>query len=186
LSASIRESIAVKQAVLDGMIELIATASEWMTAALRTQHKLLFFGNGGSAADSQHIAAEFIGRFEKDRRALPAIALTTDTSILTALSNDYSVDVVFARQIEALGQARDVAFAFRTSGNSPNVLEGLKAARAGNLRTIGLSGESGGKMAEFCDLVLRVPSRRTARIQEAHITICHALCEAIELALTDD
>ena len=183
--ASLRESLAVKQAVLDSMTDAIVTAADWMTAALRGGNKLLFFGNGGSAADSQHMAAEFIGRFEKERRALPAIALTTDTSILTALSNDYSASVVFARQIEALGRPGDVAFALSTSGNSPNVLEGLRAAAANGLRTIGLTGESGGLMAELCDLTLRVPSRRTARIQESHITICHALCEAIESSLAE-
>lgn len=184
--ASLRESIAVKQAVLDSLTETIVTAAAWMTVALRGGNKLLFFGNGGSAADSQHMACEFVGRFEKQRRALPAIALTTDTSILTALSNDYNAHVLFARQIEALGQPGDIAFALSTSGNSPNVLEGLRAAAAKGLRTIGLTGESGGLMNELCDLTLRVPSSRTARIQESHITICHALCEAIEADLLEE
>jgi D-sedoheptulose 7-phosphate isomerase len=184
--ASIRESLAVKQAVLDDMTNAIVTAADWMTTALRGGNKLLFFGNGGSAADSQHMAAEFIGRFEKERRALPAIALTTDTSILTALSNDYGTSVVFARQIEALGRPGDVAFALSTSGNSPNVLEGLRAAAANGMRTIGLTGESGGLMADLCELTLRVPSRRTARIQESHIMICHALCEAVETLLLEE
>jgi D-sedoheptulose 7-phosphate isomerase len=183
LRDAIGESIRVKQAVLEGMLEEIATAAGWVTETLRRGNKLLIFGNGGSAADSQHIAAEFIGRFERERRALPAIALTTDTSILTALTNDYSGDIIFARQVEALGQPGDLAIVYSTSGNSPNVLAGISAARANGLRVIGFTGEAGGKMAELCDLTLRVPSRRTSRIQEAHITISHALCEVVEADL---
>lgn len=183
LAASIQESIAIKRAVLEVMIGSIAIVADWTAAALRSGHKLLFFGNGGSAADSQHMAAEFIGRFERERKAWPAIALTTDTSILTGLGNDYGMDIIFARQIEALGQAGDLAFAISTSGNSLNVLQGAKAARAKGLRVVGLTGLDGGKLVELCDLTLCVPSRRTARIQEAHITICHALCEAVETAL---
>jgi D-sedoheptulose 7-phosphate isomerase len=185
LTASVEESIAVKQAILASLLSPIMTAADWMTAALYAGHKLLLFGNGGSAADAQHIAAEFVGRFEKERRAWPAIALTTDTSILTALGNDYGIDVVFARQIEALGQPGDVVLAFSTSGNSPNVLEGVKAARAKGLRVIGFTGADGGKLAPLCDLALRVPSRRTARIQEGHMVICHALCEVTEAALLE-
>lgn len=185
LTASVEESIAVKQAILASLLSPIMTAADWMTAALYAGHKLLLFGNGGSAADAQHIAAEFVGRFEKERRAWPAIALTTDTSILTALGNDYGIDAVFARQIEALGQPGDVVLAFSTSGNSPNVLEGVKAARAKGLRVIGFTGADGGKLAPLCDLALRVPSRRTARIQEGHMVICHALCEVTEAALLE-
>lgn len=183
--ASLNESLAVKQAVLDSMTDDIARAADWITATLRGGNKLLLFGNGGSAADSQHIAAEFIGRFERERRALPAIALTTDTSILTALTNDYSGEIVFARQVEALGRPGDLAIAYSTSGNSPNVLAGIRAARAGGLRVVGLTGEDGGQMVELCDLTLRVPSRRTSRIQESHITISHAICEAVDSALFD-
>jgi D-sedoheptulose 7-phosphate isomerase len=185
LMASIEESIAVKQAILASMLDSIMTAADWMTAALHAGHKLLLFGNGGSAADAQHIAAEFVGRFEQHRRAWPAIALTTDTSILTALGNDYSIDVIFARQIEALGQPGDVVLAFSTSGNSVNVLAGVRAARAQGVRVIGFTGEDGGKLAPLCDLALRVPSRRTARIQEGHMVICHALCEVTETALLE-
>lgn len=185
LSGTISESIRVKQAVLDGMLAEIATAAEWTAETLRRGNKLLLFGNGGSAADSQHIAAEFIGRFERERRALPAIALTTDTSILTALTNDYSGEIIFARQVEALGQPGDLAIVYSTSGNSPNVIAGIKAAHERGLRVLGLTGEDGGKMAELCDLTLRVPSRRTSRIQEAHITISHAICEAVDRALFD-
>jgi D-sedoheptulose 7-phosphate isomerase len=185
LRASIEESIAVKQAILASMLSPITTAADWMTAALHAGHKLLLFGNGGSAADAQHIAAEFVGRFEKERRAWPAIALTTDTAILTALGNDYGADVIFARQIEALGQPGDVVLAFSTSGNSPNVLAGVRTAHARGLQVIGFTGKDGGKLASLCDLVLRVPSCRTARIQEGHMVICHALCEVTETALLE-
>jgi len=183
LESAIRESIEVKQAVLENMLGEIASAGRLIAETLRSGNKLLLFGNGGSAADAQHIAAEFIGRFERERRALPAIALTTDTSILTALTNDYSGEVIFARQVEALGQPGDLVIVYSTSGNSPNVLAGINAARAKGLRVVGLTGEGGGKMAELCDLILRVPSRRTSRIQEAHITISHALCEVVEADL---
>jgi D-sedoheptulose 7-phosphate isomerase len=184
LKASILESIAVKQAVLAGMLGALATAATWMIETLRGGHKLLLFGNGGSAADAQHIAAEFVGRFEQERRPWPAIALTTDTSALTALGNDYGVEVIFARQVEALGQPGDLVLAFSTSGNSPNVLRAVHSARAQGLKVIGLTGETGGQLAALCDLALCVPSRRTARIQEAHIMICHALCEVVEAALS--
>jgi D-sedoheptulose 7-phosphate isomerase len=186
LTAAIGDSIRVKQAVLEQMLEEIATAAGWVTETLRRGNKLLLFGNGGSAADAQHIAAEFIGRFERERDALPAIALTTDTSILTALTNDYSGEVIFARQVEALGQPGDLVLAYSTSGNSPNVLAGISAAQRKGLRVVGLTGEGGGKMAELCDLILRVPSRRTSRIQEAHITISHALSEVVEADLFVD
>jgi D-sedoheptulose 7-phosphate isomerase len=182
---SLQESIAVKQAIVDSLMEPISTAASWMIETLRNGHKLLLFGNGGSAADAQHIAAEFIGRFEKERRAWPAIALTTDTSVLTALGNDYGVETIFARQIEALGQPDDLAFAISTSGNSPNVLAGVAAAKAKGLRVIGFTGENGGQLAMLCDLALCVPSRRTARIQEGHLAILHALCEVVELGLTE-
>ena len=185
IAETLHESIAVKRAIAEQLIEQICTAAEWMISTLRTGHKLLLFGNGGSAADAQHVAAELIGRFEKERRPLPAIALTTNTSILTALGNDYGVDTIFARQIEALGQTGDLAIAISTSGNSPGILAGAKAARARGLRVIGLTGEDGGQLAGLCDLALCIPSRRTARIQEGHISIFHALCEVTEAALLD-
>jgi D-sedoheptulose 7-phosphate isomerase len=182
---SLEESINVKQSMLVSMVESIATAADWIVDTLRSGHKVLIFGNGGSAADSQHMAAELVGRFERERRAWPAIALTTDTSSLTALGNDYGIEAIFARQIEALGQPGDLAIAISTSGNSPNVLSGVEAARAGNVRVVGLTGEEGGQLAKLCDLALRVPSRRTARIQEGHSLICHALCDVVESALKD-
>jgi len=175
-----KESIQVKEATLECNTEKIIAAVKILTLAMKRKHKAIFFGNGGSAADSQHIAAEFIGRFQKERRALPAIALTTDTSILTALSNDYGYDVVFARQIEGLGQKGDVAFGISTSGNSRNVIEGIKKAKRQGLATISLTGCGGGKLAKLTDISLIVPSKKTARIQESHICIAHAICELVE------
>lgn len=145
--------------------------------------KLLFFGNGGSAADAQHIATELTVRFVKDRAPLAALALTTDTSALTAIGNDFGFDHLFSRQIEALGQPGDIAIGISTSGNSPNVLRGLDAARAKKLVTVGLSGRNGGKMSKYCDILLIVPSDDTARIQEMHITLGHMLCGALEQKL---
>jgi D-sedoheptulose 7-phosphate isomerase len=178
------DSIAVKQAALKANLPKIKQAAEAWISALKNNRKIMFCGNGGSAADSQHIAAEFIGRFQKERRSLPAIALTTDTSILTALTNDYSVDIVFARQVEGLGQAGDILVGLSTSGNSKNVLEAMKTARAKGIKTIGLLGNDGGTIAPLCDIALIVPSKATARIQESHITIAHTLCQITEEALS--
>lgn len=183
IAAGIRESIEAKQILLDTMVDEIALAGQWMIDTLSGQRKLMLCGNGGSAADSQHIAAEFIGRFEKERRAWPAIALTTDTSILTALGNDYSVDIIFARQIEALGCEGDLLLAFSTSGGSPNVVRAAQQARSQGIRIIAFTGSSGGPLADAADLALKAPSTRTARIQECHITICHALCQVVEASL---
>ncbi len=176
----VRDSIRVKEETLKGNIEIISRIAETMIQALKKGNKLIFFGNGGSAADSQHIAAEFIGRFQRERKSLPAIALTTDTSILTALSNDYGFDIVFARQLEGLGRAGDVAIGFSTSGNSKNVIEGIKKAKELGLKTVSLTGCKGGKLASLCDLSLIVASDNTARIQESHICFSHILCELIE------
>ena len=154
-----------------------------MIAALRGGSKLLAFGNGGSAADAQHLAAELAGRFERERPALPALALTANTSDLTAIGNDYGFEQVFARLVEAHGRPGDVAIAISTSGNSENVLRGVDAARARGLRSIGLTGKGGGKLAARVDVAVVVPSDVTARIQEAHATIVHVLCELVELAL---
>jgi D-sedoheptulose 7-phosphate isomerase len=151
--------------------------------SVRQGGKLLFFGNGGSAADAQHIAAELVIRYKKDRKAIAAIALTTDTSTLTACGNDMGFDALFERQIEALGRPGDVAIGISTSGKSPNVLRGLRQARNGGLKTVGLSGGSGGEMATTCDAMIVVPSPVTARIQEMHITIGHMLCVALETRL---
>lgn len=175
-----RESIRVKEETLQTNTGKIIQAVEAIRELFQRNGKILFFGNGGSAADSQHIAAEFIGRFKKERRALPAIALTTDTSILTALGNDYGFDIIFARQIEGLGTRGDLAFGISTSGNSKNVLEGIKQARKMGLKTISLTGCGGGKLAALTDISIVVASSETARIQESHLCIAHAICELVE------
>ncbi|MCK5081781.1 MAG: D-sedoheptulose 7-phosphate isomerase [Candidatus Omnitrophica bacterium] len=175
-----KESIQVKQETLEQNGDKIVEVIGAITKALNEGGKVILFGNGGSAADSQHIAAEFIGRFQKERKALAAIALTTDTSILTALSNDYSIDIIFARQIEGLGQKGDVAIGISTSGNSVNVLEGIKTAKSMGLTTVSLTGCGGGEIAGLTDISLIVPSKVTARVQESHICIAHAICELVE------
>jgi D-sedoheptulose 7-phosphate isomerase len=158
----------------------IGRAVDLICEAFTSGRKLLVFGNGGSSADAQHFSAEFVGRFSAERRALPAIALTTNQAILTAWSNDYSFDDVFARQIEALGSAGDVAFGISTSGLSVNVANALTRARDLGLRTVGLTGAGGGKLAPLCDVLLAVPLTATARIQEVHLVTYHAICAAVE------
>ncbi len=161
----------------------VADAIEACTKALTNGGKIMFCGNGGSAADSQHLAAEFTGRFIKDRRPLAAIALSTDTSALTCISNDYSFNEVFSRQVEGLGNRADCLLGISTSGNSPNVIEAIKTAKSKGIFTIGLLGRDGGKLKELCDLAIVVPSNTTARIQEAHILIGHSICGGVETAL---
>jgi D-sedoheptulose 7-phosphate isomerase len=158
-------------------------ACDLIEASIRCGGKLLTFGNGGSAADAQHIASELVIRYMEHRRPIAAIALTTDTSALTACGNDLGFDALFARQVHALGRSGDVAMGISTSGSSPNVIEGLLQARRNGMRTIGMTGGSGGKMTELCDAVIAVPSRITARIQEMHILIGHMLCKALEKRL---
>jgi D-sedoheptulose 7-phosphate isomerase len=152
--------------------------------SLRAGHKILVFGNGGSAAEAQHFAAEVVNKFRKVRRALCAIALTTDTSVLTSIGNDSSFDYVFSRQIEALGEAGDVALALSTSGNSPNVIEALKVAKKKKMLTIALTGKGGGKLASLPDFLLDVPSSDTPRVQEVHLLLLHLLAEELERRLT--
>ena len=176
----LQDSIRTKQEVLKNLVPAIEKTVRLLIGALESGHKLLLFGNGGSAADSQHIAAELVGKLLVERRALPAISLTTDTSNLTALGNDFGYDTVFRRQVEALGAPGDVAIGLSTSGNSPNVLEALKTARKMGLKTIGLTGRGGGALTGLVDQALVVPSDNTQRIQESHITIGHILCELIE------
>ena len=179
---SIKESISAKERLLASAetIATIARVSEVMIESLRAGHKLLLFGNGGSAADSQHIAAEFVGRFAFDRPALPALALSVNTSALTAIGNDYGFDQVFSRQIEALGAKGDVAIGISTSGNSPNVLQGLIAARKLGLHTVAFTGGSGGKMMGAADHSICAPSKETPRIQECHILIGHVISLLVE------
>jgi D-sedoheptulose 7-phosphate isomerase len=154
-----------------------------MAAAFRKGRKILLFGNGGSAADAQHIAAEFVGRFIPERPALPALSLASDPSVVTALGNDYGFERVFARQVEALGQPGDVAVGISTSGNSPNVLEALRVAADRGLHTMGFTGETGGQMAGLASFLFRVPSTRTPRIQETHIVLGHVLAELADREL---
>ena len=179
----VRESLRVKSEFFRVNKETIAQTAETIAHGLRTGHKVLFFGNGGSAADAQHLAAELVGRFGPDRLALPAISLATDTSVLTAVANDYGYEKVFARQIEALGQSGDTAVAISTSGNSPNVIAAIDVARSKGLFTIGLTGETGGKMKDRVEVLFRVPSRETPRIQETHLLLGHILCELVDRAL---
>ncbi len=167
----------------DALTSAIEAAAQAMIKALQSGGKIVLCGNGGSAADAQHLAAELVGRLSYDRPGMAAIALTTDSSALTAIGNDYGYAQVFARQIEALGQPGDVLIAISTSGNSANMLEAIKAAKARNIHTIGLTGESGGKMLELCDEMIRVPSKETPHIQECHIMIGHILCALAEEAI---
>ena len=176
----LEESIRTKQRVLAALVPEIERVAHLWIEALASGKKILLFGNGGSAADSQHIAAELVGRLLVKRRALPAIALTTDSSNLTALANDFGYDQIFERQIEALGAAGDVAVGISTTGNSPNVLAGIRLARERGLRTVALTGRDGGALAGLVDHALTIPSDSTQRIQEAHITIGHILCELVE------
>lgn len=178
-----RESIETKRAFFESRSESVARAAEIIIDSVRSGGKVLIFGNGGSAADAQHIAAELVNRLNYDRPAIPAIALTTDTSILTSVGNDSSFDDLFERQLRALGRAGDVAIAISTSGNSPNVLRAAAAAREMGIRLIGLAGRSGGKLAPLVDVALVVEADSTQRIQETHITIGHILCEMVEGAL---
>ena len=161
----------------------VARAAELCVACLRAGGKVLFAGNGGSAADAQHMAGEFVSRFAFDRPGLAAVALTTDTSILTAIGNDYGYEKLFARQVQALGRAGDVFVAYSTSGRSPNILRALEAARAGGVTTVGMTGNRGGPMADLCDLLLAVPSANTPKIQEGHLVLGHILCGLVERAM---
>jgi len=183
IKSSLREGAELRTVVARDCSTAIFEAAGLIIMCLRAGGKLLLFGNGGSAADAQHLAAEFVGRFARERAGLPAVALTTDSSILTAVGNDYGFDQIFARQVQALGRPGDVAIAISTSGNSPNIIEAVKAARKGSLKTIGLSGKDGGLLAKEADLVITVASTTTARIQECHIAVGHLLCELTEEAL---
>jgi D-sedoheptulose 7-phosphate isomerase len=186
MASLFQENLRAHRALFDelGAIErVVQTAGEHIAASLRKGGKLMLCGNGGSAADSQHIAAEFTGRFVHDRRPLAALALSTDTSALTCIANDYSFDDVFARQVEGLGREGDCLLAISTSGNSPNVLRAAECARRQRVTVIGLLGRDGGELAGVCDLSIVVPAHSTARIQEAHIFIGHTLCGVVEHTL---
>ena len=178
--ALIDETIAAHERTRAGVLVPVIEAAAAMRQAIADGHKILAFGNGGSAADAQHFAAELVGRFQRDRRGFAALALTTDTSTLTSVANDYGFDRVFARQVEAFGRQGDVVVAITTSGESPNVLNGVEQARAQGLRTIALTGRSGGPVGRLADVHVNVPVEVTARIQEVHRTLIHAICQLVE------
>ncbi len=182
---TIKASIATKQQLLSNteLVAAVAKVSEMMVSAFQNGNKVFLFGNGGSAADSQHIAAEFVGRFAFNRPPLPALALSVNTSCLTAIGNDYGFDLVFARQIEALAKPRDVAIGISTSGNSPNVLQGLATAKKMGMHTVAFAGCTGGKMKGVADYCICAPSNDTPRIQECHILIGHIISELVEATI---
>jgi D-sedoheptulose 7-phosphate isomerase len=180
MRARVRESCEVKASFSDALYGRIHRCAVEMADALAGGGKVLLMGNGGSAADAQHIAAELVGRFQKERRALPALALTVNSSAVTAIANDYALDAVFARQVEAFAGPGDMVIGISTSGRSPNVLAGMEAARRQGARVVGFTGEGGGQAATLADILIDVPSRSTPRIQEAHITIGHLICEMVE------
>jgi D-sedoheptulose 7-phosphate isomerase len=177
---SFAQSIEAKQKCLQRNWEQIIRAATLIVDAFNGENKLMIFGNGGSAADAQHIAAEFVNRFMIERPPLPAVALTTDTSILTSIGNDYTFDEIFSKQIKALGMEGDVAWAMSTSGQSSNILTALKVARDRGLATIGMTGSDCGKMAEVAQVLLEVETPVTARVQECHITMAHIICELVD------
>ena len=183
IKKQLQEHRALIELLEQDLAPLIAEMSSLISAALANGNKLLVMGNGGSAADSQHFVAEIVGRFKLERRALPAIALSTDTSILTAIGNDYGFESIFSRQVEALAAAGDIVVGLSTSGNSPNVLKALNEAKSRGCLTIGLLGKDGGSIRSACDLALVVPTTDTPRIQEGHITIIHIVCDQVEKAL---
>lgn len=176
------EAIALHRQVRDGVQESVIEAATAIRSALAAGGKLLVFGNGGSAADAQHMAAELVGRFEREREALAAIALTTDSSIVTSVANDFTFDWVFARQIEALGRREDVALGISTSGRSANVLTAIEAANARGMKTIALTGRDGGTIGKAAAIHINVPHGSTARVQEVHRTVIHAICALVERA----
>ena len=176
----LENNVAVKRDIVDHQIDVIVKIVNGIADTLGRGGKLLVFGNGGSASDAQHLAGELVGRFELERSALPAIALTTDSSVITSISNDYGFNEIFSRQIEALGASKDIALGISTSGNSENVLAGIRKAKSMELTTIGFSGGEGGELSKMADLCFIAPSSSTPRIQEAHITVIHIICKLVE------
>ncbi|MFH0791470.1 MAG: D-sedoheptulose 7-phosphate isomerase [Candidatus Omnitrophota bacterium] len=180
------ESIQIKEEVLRSYVGEIKDIADLVIDCLKKDGKIILFGNGGSASDCQHIAAEFIGRFKKDRTALAAVALTTNTSVLTSLANDYGYETVFARQVEALGRKNDIVIGISTSGKAKNVALGIKQAKKNGLKTIIFTGGDGGEIVKLADVSFVVPSSVTARIQEVHITVGHIICELVEELLCQE
>ena len=183
ITASLQETANLHAELPQAQIALIAKAGALMAGALKRGRKVIWFGNGGSATQSQHMAGEFVGRFQRERRSLPSISLTENMASVTAIGNDYAFDEIFSRQLEGLAQHGDVAVGLSTSGNSPNVLRGLRKAKELDVGTVGLTGGAGGQMAVLCDVCIRVPSSLTARVQEVHLTIGHILCGLVEETL---
>jgi len=181
---NLENSIDVHSKLLATALSAMETASDALIKAYLSGHKAIFFGNGGSAADAQHLAAEFLGRYLRERPPLPALALNANSSAVTAIGNDYGYDQVFARQLEACASLGDVAVAISTSGNSPSVIQAARCARRLGLFTIALTGASGGRLRELADVLIAAPSEETPRIQECHILVGHALCDAVEQAVT--
>lgn len=184
IATMLQESAGIKLAIAKRQVRKIESIVRAIVVAYKRGGKVVLFGNGGSAADAQHIASELVGRFKLERKAFPAIALNTDTSILTAVANDCGYEIVFSRQVEALVNRNDVVIGISTSGESPNVIKAIEVAKLIGAKTIGLTGGNGGKLAGMADLVLIVPSDNTPRIQEAHITIGHIVCELVEKELS--
>lgn len=187
LRTNIERSLEVHQRLVGACLSALTAAADALVSAYRVGNKALFFGNGGSAADAQHLAAEFVGRYLRERNPLPALALNANSSAVTAIGNDYGYEHVFARQLQALAAPGDVAIAISTSGNSPSVVEGIMCARRLGLVTIGLTGASGGRLRGLVDALIAIPSEETPRIQECHILVGHALCDAVEqLVVTEE
>jgi D-sedoheptulose 7-phosphate isomerase len=182
LTATFVETIALHERVKNGDTRPVIEAAAAISASLKGGGKLLIFGNGGSASDAQHAAAELVGRFERERDGMAAVALTADSTVLTSIGNDDGFDRVFARQVEALGRPGDIAVGISTSGNSPNVLAGLQAARARGLKTVALTGREGGTIAHVAEIHINVPSPSTPRVQEVHRTLLHVICDLVERA----
>lgn len=184
----LNESIRVKNKIVDdpSLLSQISKISSVIIEAYRKKNKVILFGNGGSAADAQHVAGELVNRLQMEREALPAIALTTDSSVLTSIANDYDYSRIFARQMEAFAREGDVAIGISTSGSSPNVIEAVKVAKEKGAKTVGFTGTKGGKLAELVDFVIRVPSDETPRVQESHITILHIICCLVERELFEN
>lgn len=177
------ESASITKNVSKNLSDTIIRISEMIIDSYNSGGKVILIGNGGSAADAQHIAAEFVGKFKLERRSLPAIALTTNTSILTALANDYGYETVFSRQLDSLANDKDILIAVTTSGNSSNILKAVENAKLRNIKVVGMTGKNGGKLKDVADVTIRVPSDNTPRIQEAHIIIGHVICGLVENAL---
>ncbi len=182
IKAILEDSLATKRQAVTAQTKDLIKAADLLATCVASGHKILLFGNGGSAADAQHLAAEFVNRFQIERPPLAALALTTDTSVITSIGNDYAFDLIFAKQIQALGRRDDVAWGISTSGNSPNVVAGLRKAREMGLHCLGMTGK-GGTLEEVSDLLLAVPSATTARVQETHILMGHILCQLVDTIL---